>query len=189
MPFDTSAISDPDQYAAAWTRLARDCRLGRVAVLDERLGWVKGSNHCTMGWIKHGSDPRIILEKRGNQRLGNGTVPYLSTQKPSKARPTQLTANIEPTIAAADASVATALTDRMTRTLCRRRSDPVRQLVLNNGEIIPSIIMSPTVAALLHRRACCPKKPAFAARSVRISEESSACTVSRAAAPRRILLR
>jgi hypothetical protein len=41
------------------------------------------------------------------------------TQKPSSARPTQLNANIEQPIAATDAKVAIALTDRMTRTPCR----------------------------------------------------------------------
>ena len=59
------------------------------------------------------------------------------TQKPSSARVTQLNASIEQTIAAADANVAIAFTDRMTGTLCRRRSNSVRQSVLNHGGIQP----------------------------------------------------
>jgi hypothetical protein len=59
------------------------------------------------------------------------------TQKPSNARPTQLNANIEQTIAATDAKVAIVFADRMTRTLCRRQSNSVRRLVLNNGENSP----------------------------------------------------
>jgi hypothetical protein len=57
------------------------------------------------------------------------------TQKPSRARLTQLNANIEPTIAAADANVAMVFTDRMTKTLDSQRSNTVRQSALNHGEI------------------------------------------------------
>lgn len=55
---------------------------------------------------------------RAGRRLSleNAMVQH-RTQKPSKARLTQLTANIEPTIAAADANVAMVFTDRMTKPL------------------------------------------------------------------------
>jgi hypothetical protein len=69
---------------------------------------------------------RISLEKR------DGSV---HTQKPSSARLTQLTANIEPTIAAADANVAMAFMDRMIKTLDSQRSNIVRQSAPNHGEI------------------------------------------------------
>jgi hypothetical protein len=57
------------------------------------------------------------------------------TQKPSRARLTQLNANIEPTIAAADANVAMVFTDRMTKTLDSQRSNTARQSALNHGGI------------------------------------------------------
>jgi hypothetical protein len=67
----------------------------------------------------------VIALQRGNQRSGLTLAPPIApkftqvkTQKPSSARLTQPNANIEQTIAAADAKVAIAFTDLMTRTLC-----------------------------------------------------------------------
>src|SRR5712675_1336256 len=66
----------------------------------------------------------VIILQRCNQRSVLTLAPPLhqdytgQTQKPSNARPTQPNANIEQTIAAADAKVAIAFTDLMTRTLC-----------------------------------------------------------------------
>jgi hypothetical protein len=71
---------------------------------------------------------------RGGLSLENATG-QSHTQKPSSARLTQLTANIEPTIAAADANVAMVFKDRMTKTLDSQRSNPVRQSAPNHGEI------------------------------------------------------
>jgi hypothetical protein len=67
----------------------------------------------------------VIVLPRGNQRSVLTLAPphctritQVKTQKPSSARPTQPNANIEQTIAAADAKVAIAFADLMTRTLC-----------------------------------------------------------------------
>jgi hypothetical protein len=59
---------------------------------------------------------------RGRLSLENA---IMHAQNPSSARLTQLTANIEPTIAAADANVAMVFTDRMTNTLdTQKLNDP-----------------------------------------------------------------
>jgi hypothetical protein len=71
---------------------------------------------------------------RGGLSLENATG-QSHTQKPSSARLTQLTANIEPTIAAADANVAMVFMDRMIKTLDSQRSNIVRQSAPNHGEI------------------------------------------------------
>jgi len=57
--------------------------------------------------LKHGNQKRRSVPAQGCHNSDH-------TQKPSNARLTQLNANIEQTIAAADANVAIALTDRMT---------------------------------------------------------------------------
>jgi hypothetical protein len=86
----------------------------------------------------------VFASQRGNQRHEvairhqlAGTAPSGPSQKPSSARPTQLKANIEQTIAASDAQVAIAFTDRMTRSPCRQRSNFVRRILLNRGDNSP----------------------------------------------------
>jgi hypothetical protein len=58
------------------------------------------------------------------------------TQKPSSARPTQLSANIEETRAATEAKVAIVFADRMIRIL-RKQSNSVQRSVLHKGENSP----------------------------------------------------
>jgi hypothetical protein len=86
----------------------------------------------------------VFASQRGNQRREvairhqhAGTAASGSPQKPSSARPTQLNANIEQTIAANDAQVAIAFTDRMTRSPCRQRSNFVQRILLNHGDNSP----------------------------------------------------
>jgi hypothetical protein len=102
--------------------------------------------------------PRYRSVGQAFARKRDGSV---HTQKPSSARLTQLTANIEPTIAAADASVAMALTDRMTKTLNSQRFNTVRQSAPNHGEIGARQIMQLTVATVLHRGMPARKNPHF----------------------------
>jgi hypothetical protein len=71
----------------------------------------------------------VIALQRGDR--------FTAIQKPISARPIQLNANIEQTIAATDARVATAFTRRMTLALWRRRSNSVQRLVPNQGDNPP----------------------------------------------------
>jgi hypothetical protein len=67
-------------------------------------------------------------------RSATGAAGY-RRQKPSSARPTQLTANIDEAMAAIEAKVTMVLTDRMIEPRCRQRTSSVERVLLNQGRI------------------------------------------------------
>jgi hypothetical protein len=71
-------------------------------------------------------------------------------QKPSSARPTQLSANAEEAITATEAKVAIALTDDITELHSRRCSSGER-LLPKQGRNGSASILSPSVTPLLQR--------------------------------------
>ena len=77
-------------------------------------------------------DEKPTLARRQAHRDSPG-----HNQKPSSARPTQLSANIEETSAATEAKVAIVFADRMIRILCRKQSNSVQRSVLHKGENSP----------------------------------------------------
>jgi hypothetical protein len=85
-------------------------------------------------------------------------------QKPSSARPIQLTANIEQAIAATDARVAMVFVGTMTKSPFRQSQNSVQRLLLNQGDNLLWFIIRPAVAARPHWAAR-PQKSAFAAPS------------------------
>jgi hypothetical protein len=87
------------------------------------------------------------------------------SQKPSSARPIQLTAKIEQAIAATDARVAMVFVGTMTKSPFRQSQDSVQRLLLNHGDNLLRLIIRLAVAALPHRADACLQKPAFAAPS------------------------
>jgi hypothetical protein len=143
-----------------WRRLNRLCvvRRGRAKSVprDRRSGL-----RCTT----ISQRAAICEQRRGNKECNafrnhhdRLTLVQSHPQKPSSARPTQLNANIEKTIATTDAQVAMVFADCMTRTLCTQQSNSVQRTVLNHGENSLRQINQPAVAALPHRGTCLPAK-------------------------------
>jgi len=84
-------------------------------------------------------------------------------QWPSSARLTQLTANSEPRIAAADANFAIAFTDRMTTTFYNTTILPCSPIGAQSWRESSSIENPANCGCLATSTDACPQKPAFAA--------------------------
>jgi hypothetical protein len=103
-------------------------------------------------------------------------------QKPSSAKPTQLTTNIDEARAA---KVTIVLTDRTNMTPLQAITNSVELVLPKQGENYAQMRFNPTVAAP-PQGASRPQKPTFAPLSVRVCGESKAWSVSRSASPRNI---
>jgi hypothetical protein len=129
----------PRPHMLLWRRLNRLCvvrRGGAKSVSRDRRSGLRCTTISQRAEIceHRRGDKECNAFRNHHNRL---TLIQSHLQKPSSARPTQLNANIEKTIAATDAKVAMVFADSMTRTLCRQQSNSVQRSVLNNGENSP----------------------------------------------------